>query len=131
MKASTIFCVLLTIAMGAQLIHTHAWSNEEACKHKHEAEEIYLEGNEPISGMFFSSEYVTEEYEYDDVYCLRYDDADANLFDVEIAVDSETYQNVIESINSGREMVGSLVLNEDLSNKEMKVFSFVSDSEKL
>lgn len=121
----------MTIVIGAQLIYTCTLSDKETCKYKHEAEEIYLEENEPISGMFFSSEYVTEEYEYDDAYCLRYDDADANLFDVEIAVDSETYQSVIESINSGREMVGSLVLNEGLSFNEMKVFSFVSDSEKL
>ncbi len=129
MKASTIFCALLAIVMGVQLIYALTQSTKSVNGYKPEVEEIYLEENEPISGMFFSSAYVTEEYEYDDAYCLRYDDADANLFDVEIIVDLATYQSVIESINSGREMVGSLVLNEDLSFDGIKVFSFVSEPE--
>lgn len=128
MKASTIFYALLAIVVGAQLISAHI--EGKGTPSKPEVEEIYLEENEPISGMFFSSEYVVEEYEYDDVYCLRYDDADANLFDVEIVVDSVTYQSVIESIISGREMVGSLVLNEDLSSDGNQVFTFVPNAVK-
>lgn len=84
-----------------------------------------------MSSMFFSTEYVTEEYEYDNWYCLRYDDADANMFDVEIIVDFETYKSVIESINSGNEMVGNLVLNEELSFGKVHVFTFVANSENL
>lgn len=125
MKASTIFYALLAIVVGAQLISAHIKSNETLSKH--ETEEMYQEKNKPISGMFFSSEYVTEEYEYDHTYCLRYDDADANLFDVEIVVDSLTYQSVIESIKSGKEMVGSLVLNKSLSCHLQPVFTFVQD----
>lgn len=129
MKASTIFCALLAIIVGVQLLSIHNQSDMVLGLHKPESEEIYLECNEPISGMFFSSEYVTEEYEYDNQYCLRYDDADANLFDVEIIVDFETYQSVIESINSGSEMVGSLVLNEELSCEEVQVFTFIANRE--
>lgn len=129
MKASTIFCALLAIVVGAQLLSIHTQSSATFGQYKPESKEIYLEENEPVSGMFFSVEYVTEEYEYDNMYCLRYDDADANMFDAEIVVDFETYQSVIESINSGRKMVGSLVLNEELSFGEVKVFTFVSNQE--
>ena len=125
MKVSTIFCALLAIVVGAQLISAHI--EGKGTPSKPEAEEIYLEENEPTSGMFFSSEYVIEEYERDDMYCIRYDDADANLFDVEIVVDSLTYQSVIESIKSGKEMVGSLVLNDSLSCHCQPVFTFVQD----
>lgn len=127
MKASTIFCALLTIVVGTQLISVHIESS--ATPSKPEAEEIYLDENKPISGMFFSTEYVLEEYERDDAYCIRYDDADANLFDVEIVVDSATYQSVIDSIKSGKEMVGALVLNDSLSGHWQQVFTFVQNSE--
>lgn len=129
MKASTVFCALLAIVLGAHLIYSHIQSYIFSDITKPGVEEIYLEENKPISGMYFSSEYVTEEYEYDDAYCIRYDDADANLFDVEIVVDYVTYQSVIESIKSGKEMVGSLVLNEHLSCHWQQVFTFVSNSE--
>lgn len=127
MKASTIFCALLAIVVGAQLIAAHI--ENKAMLNKPETEEIYLEENGPVSGMFFSSEYVLEEYERDGAYCIRYDDADANLFDVEIVVDSVTYQSVIESIKSGKEMAGSLVLNDSLSCHWQQVFTFVQNSE--
>mgnify|MGYP006979416922 CR=1 FL=1 len=126
MKASTIFCALLAIAVGAQLITAHI--SNHAILSKPEAEEIYLEESKPISGMFFSSEYVTEEYEYDDSYCLRYDDPDANMFDAEIMVDRKTYESVIEAIKSGKEMTGSLVLNNRLSCHWQQVFTFVSEN---
>ena len=129
MKASTIFYALLAIVVGAQLISAHIENKEMLSKP--ETEEVYLEENEPVSGMFFSSEYVLEEYERDGVYCIRYDDADANLFDVEIVVDSVTYQSVIDSIKSGKEMVGSLVLNENLSCHWKQVFTFIQDQENL
>lgn len=129
MKASTIFCALLAIVVGAQLLSIHTQSSATVGQYNPESKEIYLEENEPVSGMFFSVEYVTEEYEYDNMYCLRYDDADANMFDAEIVVDFETYQSVIESINFGRKMVGSLVLNEELSFGEVKIFTFVSNKE--
>jgi len=123
MKALTMFCALMVIAVGVLLISAYIESND--IFGKSEVEKIYLDENKPISGMFFSSEYVTEEYEYDDAYCIRYDDADANLFDAEIFVDHSTYENVIESIKSGRRMVGSLVLNDSLSCHCQPVFTFV------
>lgn len=127
MKTSTIFCALLTIVVGAQLISAHM--NGKEIYSKPEAEEIYLDENKPISGMYFSTEYVTDEYEYDNAYCLRYDDPDANLFDAEIVVDIETYESVIEAIKSGKEMTGSLVLNNDLSCHWQQVFTFVSENQ--
>lgn len=93
--------------------------------YNHEGEEIFLDENGPVSGMFFSVEHVTEEYERGDMYCLRYDDPDANMFDAEIVVDFNTYESVIESKKSGKEMFGSLVLNEDLSCHGNKVFTFI------
>ena len=127
MKSSTIFCALLAIAVGAQLISAHI--NGKETYTKPEAEEIYLEENKPISGMFFSSEYVTEEYEYDDSHYLRYYDPDANMFDAEIMVDRSTYQSVIEAIESGKEMTGSLILNDSLSCHWLPVFTFVSENQ--
>ena len=127
MKASTVFCALLAIVMGAQFIYAYSIINE--MRSKRVAEEFYLEENKPISGMFFSSEYVTDEYENGNAYCLRYYDPDANMFDAEIVVDSGTYKSVIESIKSGKKMVGSLVLNEYLSCHGNNVFTFISEPE--
>ena len=89
----------------------------------------YPTKNHPVSGMFFSTEYVVEEYEYDDAYCLLYDDADANLFECEIIVDLETYQLVRQHIEDGRKLVGSLVLNDDYSYDGLEVFTFMPDPE--
>ena len=79
--------------------------------------------------MFFSSAYVVEEYEYDDAYCLLYDDADANMFECEIIVDLETYQLVQYHIENDRKLVGCLVLNDDYSYDGLEVFTFMPDSE--
>ena len=89
----------------------------------------YPSENRPVSGMFFSTEYVVEEYEYDDAYCLLYDDVDANLFECEIIVDLETYELVRDYIENDRKLVGSLVLNDDYSYDGMEVFTFMPDPE--
>lgn len=96
---------------------------------KNAEQEQYYEDNHPFSGMFFTSESVVEEYEYDDAYCLLYDDADANMFNVEICVDLETYQLVSQAIKDGRELVGTLVLNEDCSCDGVDVFTFMPEPE--
>ena len=83
----------------------------------------------PVSGMFFSTEYVVEEYEYDDAYCLLYDNADANMFECEIIVDLETYQLVHYHIENNRKLVGCLVLNDDYSFDGLQVFTFMPDPE--
>lgn len=84
---------------------------------------------QPVSGMFFSTEYVIEEYEYDDAYCLLYSDVNAHLNDCEIIVDLETYQLVRHHIENGFKLVGSLVLNDDYSFDGLKVFTFMSNPE--
>ncbi len=124
MKSSTIFCALLAIVVGAQIISANINATETTVKP--EVEEIYLDENKPVSGMYFSTEYVTDEYEYDNAYCLRYDDPDANLFDAEIVVDRETYESVIESIKSGKGMTGSLILNDSLPCHWLQVFTFIN-----
>lgn len=87
------------------------------------------EPNRPVPGMFFSSESVVEEYEYDDAYVLLYTDADANLNDVEICVDLETYQMVIDAVKNGNELVGSLILNDDYSFDGVEVYTYVPEPE--
>ena len=79
--------------------------------------------------MFFTSESVVEEYEYDDAYCLLYDDPDANMFNVEICVDLETYQLVMDAVKSGKKLVGTLVINKDCSNDDLQVFTYMPESE--
>ena len=91
----TKFCAILAIALGSHMLYAHTTSNDAP---EAPITEEYLEDNRPTSGMFFTSASVVEEYEYDDAYCLVYDDPDANMFNVEICVDLETYQLVCESI---------------------------------
>lgn len=125
MKSSTVFCALIAIVVGAQLILAH--TNQPTVNA--EVEENYLEDNRAWSGMFFTSESVVEEYEYDDAYCLLYDDADANLFECEIIVDLETYQLVRYHIENDKKLVGSLVLNDDYSFDGVEVFTFMPEPE--
>lgn len=127
MKSSTIFCAVLGLVVGAQIISAHI--NAETPETEPVATEEYLEDNHAISGMFFSSANVVEEYEEDDAYCLLYDDADANMFDVEICVDLETYQAVHQAIIEKRELVGQLVLNDDYSYDGLEVFTYMPDPE--
>lgn len=128
MKSATAFCAALIIAIGAQLLYANTRSESIVCAPASETE-AYLEDNKAWSGMFFTSESVVEEYEYDDAYCLLYDDADANMFNVEICVDLETYQLVCQSIKEGRKLVGTLVLNDDYSYDGVEVFTFMSEPE--
>lgn len=125
MKSSTVFCALIAIVVGAQLILAH--TNQPTVNA--EVEKNYLEDNRAWPGMFFTSESVVEEYEYDDAYCLLYDDADANMFNVEICVDLETYQAVIDAHKTGTELIGTLVLNDDYSYEGVDVFTYMPDPE--
>lgn len=118
------FCALLTAVAGARLIYVQAHGIGDIDAIPSGA---YIEDNRAISGMFFSSDNVTEEYEYDDAYCLLYDDPDANMFGVEIVVDLETYQRVLEAHRSGSTLLGSLVLNDDHSYDGVEVFTFMPD----
>ena len=128
MKSATAFCAALIIAIGAHLLYANTKSEPIVPAPASETE-AYLEDNKAWSGMFFTSESVVEEYEYDDAYCLLYDDADANMFNVEICVDLETYQLVMDAIKNGRKLVGKLVLNEDYTTEELQVFTYMSDPE--
>lgn len=120
--------VLTVLVGGAPLIsgcaelHINAKEPRDYC-------EISGECNEPVPGMFFSSDNVVEEYEYDEGYCIVYDDADANLFNVEILVDLETYELCLNSHEVGRELIGNLYLNDDYSYGEFEVYTFVPSTE--
>lgn len=127
MKPSTIFCAILGLVFSAQIISLHTSASSPMTETL--AEEAYLEDNHASSGMFFSSANVVEEYEYDDAYCLLYDDADANMFNVEICVDLETYQMVRDAIKDNHELVGQLVLNDDYSFDGVEVFTFMPEPE--
>ena len=81
------------------------------------------------SGMFFSSENVIEQYEYDGALAVVYDDPDANILNTEIIVDVRTYAHIYVAIEKKEPLVGSLVLNEDLSRCDMKVWTFVPEPE--
>lgn len=128
MKSATAFCAALIIAIGAQLLYANTKSEPIVPAPASETE-AYLEDNKAWSGMFFTSESVVEEYEYDDAYCLLYNDADANMFNVEICVDLETYQMVQNAIQSGKHLVGTLVLNDDYSYDDVQVFTYMPDPE--
>lgn len=123
------FCAILAITLGAHILYAHTPSVNTTKTTEAPVEDQYLEDNKAWSGMFFCSENVVEEYEYDDAYCLLYDDVDANMFDVEICVDLETYQLVCQAITDGRELIGTLVLNEDCSYDGVDVFTFMPEPE--
>ena len=116
---------MIAIVVGAQIISAHI----EAAPVGNIEPENYMEDNKAWPGMFFSTENVVEEYEYDDAYCLLYDDADANMFDVEICVDLETYQMVQSATKSGNHIVGTLVLNDDYSYDDVEVFTYMTEPE--
>lgn len=117
--------IAITLGVGCT---TNSFMSHNIIK-KSGIDENYSFKNCAFSGMFFSTEYVVEEYEYDDAYCLLYDDADANLFECEIIVDLETYQLVCQHIEDGCKLVGSLVLNDDYSYDGMEVYTFMPDPE--
>lgn len=114
-------CVACTAFANNRIDNSNVKSAEDT--------EIYLEDNKPWPGMFFTSESVVEEYEYDDAYCLLYDDADANMFNVEIVVDLETFQLVCDAHKNHRELIGTLVLNDDYSYDGVQVFTYMEDPE--
>ena len=127
MKTSTLFCSIFSIIACTQLISANISSESESLDILEN--EVYLEENLPTDGMFFNSASVVESYEYDDAYCIVYDDADANMFNVEICVDLATYKKVVESVDAKQPFVGSLVLNEKLSRDGLDIFTFMPDPE--
>ena len=121
MKHVAKICALMAIAMEALTL--------SACNTTTKAPvaDAYLEDNEPISGMFFTTDSVVKVYENEGSYWLLYDDADANMFNVEICVDLETYELVTSTIENGQEMDGELVLNDDYSVEGAAVFTFMPE----
>lgn len=117
--------VIAALSFGGQLLFASAKSEPAAPK----VETVCLDNNKAWDGMFFSSEYVTEEYEYDDVYCLLYDDADANMSEVEICVDLKTYKLVMDAVKTGKPLVGKLVLKADSATVEFPVFTYAPEPE--
>lgn len=125
MKISKSFCALIAIAIGAQFTSTSCKSAmaDEMPRDSYD----YYEQGEPTSDMFFSSDYVYEESEECDgerlYYYLRYYDPDANMYYVDISVDLETYLRVIEAIQEGRTLIGTLELNKKRSTDKQDVYT--------
>lgn len=125
LKTLAVGCVAAFLGVGCAVAASFVKYQDEITASLAE----YPSENRPVSGMFFSTEYVVEEYEHDDAYCLLYDDADANLFECEILVDLETFQMVHNYIEEGKKLVGALVLNDDYSHDGLEVFTFMPDPE--
>lgn len=125
MKTSTALCAILAIAASTQILFASTNTQVETAPD----EEYCLEDNEAIPSMFFTSEGVVEEYEYDNAYVVVYDDADANMFNVEICVDLETYQMCIEAHKTGHHFTGSLVLSDDYATEDVPVFTYIPEPE--
>lgn len=85
--------------------------------------------NYPTNGMFFSTANVVEEYEYDDAYCIVYDDVDAGLENVEICVDDETYELIMTVTGSDCVLTGYLIYNAALSRpyENLEVFTYITE----
>lgn len=66
------------------------------------------EPSAPIDGMYFSTEYVVEEYEDWDLYMVRYTDADANLEECEICLTSSSYKEVLNQVATQNHKSGTL-----------------------
>lgn len=120
MKTSGKFCIAAAIAMLGYFLCPRPASANETETVVETAETSYA-----FPGMHFSTEYVTEEYEYDDAYAIRYTDPDANMDEVEILVDLETYQIVQKAISEKSDVVGRLVLNDDYTTDNMEVYTII------
>lgn len=125
MKPSTAFCALIALTIGAQIISAHSSLSVPSVKEAPVEKKI----SRPYPGMFFSTDNVVEEYEYDNAYCIVYDDPDAGMENVEICVDLETYQFIHDTIRSGSGAVGTLVLNDDYSFDGMDVYTYLTAPE--
>lgn len=124
MKTSKlILATALSVCVFAASAYTSACNQDQSVNNS----ENFVD--EDLSGMFFSTDNVVKEYEYDDAYCIVYDDADANLFNVEIYVDLETWQMITSANKENKTIVGTLMLNEDYSSDEYKVYTYMEDPE--
>lgn len=124
--APTIF-LMLVIASPNIALATYEYQRTQAERETPEPEEIWE--NDPTSGMMFSTEYVDEEYEYDDAYCIVYTDPDMDLYECEICVDLETYQMVMKATETGKHIAGSLVLNDDYTTENVEVYTYMPNPE--
>lgn len=127
MKLNKTLCALIAITIGAQFVNTAC--NNATCANISSAIMEEPGENEPVNGMFFSVEYVTEEFVYDDAYAIRYTDPDAGFEEAEILLDRPTYEAVLDAVNDNHEMVGMLVLNESESRGDMRVYTFMENPE--
>lgn len=87
------------------------------------------ERTSPVEGMLFDSKCVVEEYEYDDAYCIVYDDPDCNVFNAEVCLDLESYIKVIDAIAADEQLVGEFAVNAELSTPDLTVWSIVENPE--
>lgn len=129
MKTANILTISALCAFCALTAFSISTVGSEQTKTPELTEFSQPERNAPEEGMIFSSAHVYEEYEYDDAYCIVYDDPDCNVFNAEVCLDLDSYIKVIDAINANEELVGEFSVNTELSTPELTVWSIVENPE--
>lgn len=104
-----VICSYCLFAMGLAMYAATVKAYQSPAKPQVENVECddYWENN-PMDGQCFSTEYVDEEYEYDECGAIRYSDPDANQVDCEILLTAKSYQEVCQACSKGLEWNGEL-----------------------
>lgn len=99
----TIYALAIATLMALNSCTTTATTAQNT-----QTEADYWENAPAFSGMCFCTESVTEEYEYDNAYCVLYSDPDANMCEVEICLTAQSYAEVCEAIKTDNHTFGTL-----------------------
>lgn len=116
MKKSAILCAVVAAMIGAFLMCASTNDEINTCSMAREYEQQQNFG--PLDGMFFSSRGVVDNICYgkggdDSAYYLIYDDIDAGLTYEAIRVSQETYAIVLDCLERGVELDGTLKATKD------------------
>lgn len=116
MKKSAILCAVVAAMIGAFSMCASTNDEINTCSMAREYEQAQSLG--PLDGMFFSSRGVVDNICYgkggdDSAYYLIYDDIDAGLTYEAIRVSRETYVAVLNSLERGMELEGTLKATKD------------------
>lgn len=116
MKKSAILCAVVAAMIGASSMCASTNDEINTCSMAREYEQPQSLG--PLDGMFFSSRGVVDNICYgkggdDSAYYLIYDDIDAGLTYEAIRVSQETYAIVLDCLERGVELDGTLKATKD------------------
>lgn len=115
MKKSAVLCAIVVATIGSLSMCANINGQENTCSIAREYEQQPLG---PLDGMFFSSRDVVDNICYgkggdDSAYYLIYDDIDAGLTYEAIRVSQETYAIVLDCLERGVELDGTLKATKD------------------